>query len=78
MAVTMGTLARWPGQEYVCMSRVFAAYAAGGLLEPALGAIGGIRAPFLAYLGLLVLGVAAAQRCVGRRVGGPFGRTEAP
>jgi MFS family permease len=57
IGVTFDTLERWPGQEYVCMSRVFAAYAVGGLIGPALGAFGGIHGPFLAYLGLLVLAV---------------------
>ena len=32
------------------MSRIFAAYSVGGLIGPALGAFGGIRGPFLAYL----------------------------
>ena len=36
------------------MSRVFAAYSAGGLIGPALGAFGGIRGPFLAYLAMLL------------------------
>ena len=36
------------------MSRVFAAYSVGGMIGPTLGAFGGIRAPFLAYLALLV------------------------
>jgi MFS family permease len=49
IAVTFSTLERWPGQEYLCMSRIFAAYSVGGLLGPALGAVGGIRGPFLAY-----------------------------
>lgn len=60
IAVTFNTLERWPGQEYLCMSRIFAAYAAGGLLGPALGAIGGTRAPFLAYLGLILAAVSLA------------------
>ena len=55
IGVTFDTLERWPGQEYVCMSRVFAAYSVGGLIGPALGVAGGIHGPFLAYLGLLVL-----------------------
>lgn len=55
IGVTFDTLERWPGQEYVCMSRVFAAYSAGGLIGPALGAFGGIHGPFLAYLALLLL-----------------------
>jgi MFS family permease len=54
IAVTFTTLERWPGQEYRCMSRIYAAYSAGGLIGPLLGATGGVRGPFLAYL-LLVL-----------------------
>ena len=57
IGVTFDTLERWPGQEYVCMSRVFAAYSAGGLIGPALGAFGGIHGPFFAYLALLLLAV---------------------
>jgi MFS family permease len=57
IGVTFDTLARWPGQEYLCMSRIFAAYSAGGLIGPALGAIGGIHGPFLAYLTLLLLAI---------------------
>ena len=41
IAITFSTLERWPGQEYLCMSRIFAAYSVSGLLGPALGAIGG-------------------------------------
>src|SRR5829696_6807626 len=55
IGVTFDTLQRWPGQEYVCMSRIFAAYSVGGLIGPALGVFGGIHGPFLAYLGLLVV-----------------------
>jgi MFS family permease len=55
IGVTFDTLERWPGQEYLCMSRVFAAYSVGGLIGPALGAFGGVRGPFLAYLILLLL-----------------------
>jgi MFS family permease len=54
IGVTFDTLGRWPGQEYLCMSRIFAAYSAGGLLGPALGAFGGVHGPFLAYLALLL------------------------
>jgi MFS family permease len=55
IGVTFDTLERWPGQEYLCMSRIFAAYSIGGLVGPALCAIGGISGPFIAYL-VLVLG----------------------
>jgi MFS family permease len=54
IGVTFDTLERWPGQEYLCMSRIFAAYSVGGLIGPTLGAFGGIRGPFLAYLVLLL------------------------
>ena len=53
IGVTFDTLERWPGLEYVCMSRIFAAYSIGGLVGPALGAIGGTSAPFLAYMVLV-------------------------
>ena len=59
IGVTFDTLERWPGEEYLCMSRVFAAYSVGGLLGPALGAFGGIDGPFLAYLALVVLALPA-------------------
>lgn len=55
IGVTFDTLERWPGQEYLCMSRVFAAYAVGGLVGPALGAFGGVHGPFLAYVALVAL-----------------------
>ena len=58
IGVTFDTLERWPGQEYLCMSRVFAAYSVGGLIGPTLGAFGGIRGPFVAYLALLVAALA--------------------
>ena len=50
IGVTFATLERAPGREYVQMSRLLAAYSVGGLLGPALGALGGVRAPFLAYM----------------------------
>jgi MFS family permease len=57
MAITFATLRRWPGQAYPRMSRILAAYSVGGLLGPALGAIGGVRGPFLAYLALLAAAI---------------------
>ncbi|HEY2935025.1 MAG TPA: MFS transporter [Gaiellaceae bacterium] len=58
IGITFATLERWPGQEYVCMSRVFAAYSAGGLVGPAIGALGGVRLPFAVYGVLVALGFA--------------------
>jgi MFS family permease len=57
IGVTFETLERWPGQEYVCMSRIFGAYSIGGLVGPALGATGGIAGPFLVYLVLVLAAV---------------------
>ena len=57
IGVTFDTLERWPGQEYLCVSRIFAAYSVGGLLGPALGVFSGVSGPFLAYLALLLLAV---------------------
>jgi MFS family permease len=71
IGVTFDTLERWPGQEYLCMSRVFAAYSVGGLIGPALGVFGGIHGPFLAYLVLLVLAVPLVLL-----VGGPVARRD--
>jgi MFS family permease len=61
MGITFNILERYPGQEYLCMSRVFAAYAVGGLVGPLLGSFGGIARPFAAYFVLvLVAGVLVA------------------
>ena len=45
MGVTFAALERSPGDEYAGMSRVLAAYSVGGLVGPALGALGGVRSP---------------------------------
>jgi MFS family permease len=57
LGVTFATLARWPDQGYLCMSRLFAAYSVGGLLGPAIGGTGGIGTPFAIYAGLGVVGI---------------------
>lgn len=54
IGITFETLERWPGCEYLCMSRIFSAYAVGAMLGPTIGAVGGIRAPFLIYLLMLI------------------------
>jgi MFS family permease len=59
MGVTFATLERAPGREYLGMSRLLASYSAGSLIGPALGAIGGIRGPFAAYLALVLVGLLA-------------------
>jgi MFS family permease len=65
IGITFETLDRWPGEEYVCMSRIFAAYSAGGLFGPALGAVDGIAGPFLAYATLAALAVVPVARLCG-------------
>ncbi|KQW17880.1 MFS transporter [Streptomyces sp. Root369] len=57
LGITFATLAAWPGQEYLCMSRIYAAYSTGGLLGPLLGAIHGVSGPFAAYLTLVLLAI---------------------
>jgi MFS family permease len=50
IGLTLAMIARSPGREYVQMSRLLAAYSVGALLGPAFAALGGVRAPFLAYM----------------------------
>jgi MFS family permease len=57
IGITFDTLERWPGQEYLCMSRILAAYSIGGLVGPALGAIGGVSGPFGAYAALVMAAI---------------------
>ena len=54
LGIALGVIERWPGEEYRRLCGVMAAYSIGGIAGPGLGAIGGIREPFLAYLGLVV------------------------
>jgi MFS family permease len=60
MAVTLRTLEYFPNEGYQAMSRVYAAYSLGALIGPAIGSLPGVRAPFGAYVALLMVGVAAA------------------
>jgi MFS family permease len=55
MGVTFRTLEYWPGREYRCMSRIYAAYSVGALVGPALGALPGSHLPFAAYLAVLLM-----------------------
>lgn len=60
MGTTFAVLERWPGQEYRRLSSVLAAYSVGGVAGYGLGAIEGVRGPFLLHLVLVCAGVAAA------------------
>jgi MFS family permease len=61
MGIALGVIERWPGDELRRLSGIMASYSVGGIAGPALGAIGGIRAPFLAYLGVVALAGAALR-----------------
>jgi MFS family permease len=65
LGVVFSTLERWPGEAYVCMSRIVAAYSVGGVLGLALGAIGGVRGPFVAYLCLVAAAIPAVLLLLG-------------
>lgn len=65
MGVTFAVLERFPGQEYGRMTGILGAYSIGSIVGPALGAIGGVRGPFLAHLAL-VLGAAVVVALLGR------------
>ncbi|MDQ3890546.1 MAG: MFS transporter, partial [Actinomycetota bacterium] len=58
LGVVFAVLERYPGSEYARLSGVVAAYSIGSVVGPALGGLGGISAPFLAHLALVVAGVA--------------------
>jgi MFS family permease len=55
IAITFRTLQYWPGQEYLCMSRIYAAYSVGALVGPGLAALGGIRLPFATYAAVVLV-----------------------
>jgi MFS family permease len=50
MALALGVLERWPDAGLRRLSGILAMYSVGGIVGPALGAIGGLHAPFVAYL----------------------------
>jgi len=56
LGVTFGVLERFPEDGYRRLTGVLAAYSIGGIAGPALGAIGGIRGPFIAHLTLVAAG----------------------
>lgn len=66
LGVVLATLERWPGEAYVCMSRIVAAYSVGSVLGLALGAIGGVRGPFVAYLCFVTAAIPAVLLLLGQ------------
>jgi MFS family permease len=65
IGVTFATLERFPGEEYRRLAGVLAAYSVGGIAGAGLGAAGGIRGPFLLYLGLVAC-AAVVVRLLGK------------
>ena len=73
IGVSFAILELWPDQAYQRIAGALAAYSAGAIVGPALGAVHGIRAPFAlhalvtlaAFAPLLVLGAADARAKVG-------------
>ncbi len=59
IGATFAIIERFPGQEYRRLTGLLAAYSVGGVGGPALGAIGGIRGPFVAYIVVAALAAAA-------------------
>jgi MFS family permease len=62
IGVSFAVIERYPGQEYRRLTGIFAAYSIGSVVGPALGAIGGIRGPFLAHLALVVAAAIVVAR----------------
>jgi MFS family permease len=59
MGVTFAVLERFPGEELRRLSGVLAAYSVGGIAGPAMGAVGGIKGPFLIHMVAVLVATAA-------------------
>jgi hypothetical protein len=59
MGVTFAVLEHWPGAAYPRLTGVLSAYAVGSIFGPSIGAIGGIRGPFVAH-GVVTLAASLA------------------
>jgi MFS family permease len=55
---------RYPGEEYKRLTGILAAYGIGAIAGPAIGGVGGIRAPFALHL-VLVTGITLALVAIG-------------
>jgi MFS family permease len=64
MGTAFAVIERYPGREYQRLTGLTAAYGIGAIVGPAMGAAGGIRAPFLIHL-VLMLGVGAGLFLLG-------------
>jgi MFS family permease len=77
MGVTFAVLERWPGEEYPRLSGVLASYSVGGIAGYALGAVEGVRGPFLLHFALVLLSAAAVGALGGLRERRAFGSDRA-
>jgi MFS family permease len=71
IGTAFAVIERYPGHEYQRLTGLTAAYGVGAVVGPAMGAAGGIRAPFLIHL-VLILGFGAGLLFLG----GPRARIE--
>ena len=62
IAIVLGTIERFRGDEYRRLTSILGAYAVGAVAGPAFGALEGVRAPFVAFLAVTVVGLAVASR----------------
>ena len=62
MGISFAVIERFPGQEFPRLTGVLAAYGAGAIAGPAMGAAGGTRTPFLIHLVLVVVLALALTR----------------
>lgn len=73
IGITFAVLERFPGEEYRRLTGILAAYSVGSILGPSLGALGGIRGPFLLHLGLVLAGAVAVAALGAPRTPARFG-----
>ena len=60
IAIVLGTIERFRGEEYRRLTSILGAYAVGAVAGPAFGALDGVHAPFGAFLALTLCGLALA------------------
>jgi MFS family permease len=77
MGVSFAILERFPGEELQRLSGVLAAYSVGAIAGPAMGAVGGIRGPFLVHLAAVLMAAVAIAAIGAPRERAQFGSDRA-
>jgi MFS family permease len=77
MGVSFAILERFPGEELRRLSGVLAAYSVGAIAGPAMGAVGGIRGPFLVHLAAVLMAAVAIAAIGAPRERAQFGSDRA-